>query len=721
MSETGHDWHFLFPTMGLMDPKEKNVKLTRLKETGPYPSLRELYNVHGKLQREDYLCALEEQIAELRRDKRLLDTNINCYRVEARCVQYRQGGRFQRVTGVEFKFDASKYQEVEWDEEKRLMRNNIVLLTQNGLDDFLVGRIEESGEKLLRKGEIVVAMIEKFADNGYPTLLDQEQFVGHTFHMVESDPFHFPYLQVSLRLTKDEQSIVFGEELFRLYDVNFGVHLPPSETSFQFEKEIVDSVMPSRPPPYMQQYEGVDVVMKRLRRSIRTSLNSSQALALKKILQYRVALVQGPPGTGKTYLGSKAAQMFVEAKRQLPTVFPGPVLVFSASNHAVQEFLLRCREFSDQVIHCCSNKHERDPVDFGPLQKEHDLARHNEKPAVLQRAEIIGMTTTRAACLRNSLDSMKIKVVIVEEAAEVLEAHVLACIPYRAEHLVQIGDHRQLRPGYGHRQLAEDYNLCQSLFERMVNNRADCPMLNEQRRMRPTISRLVRSVYPNLVDHPSTFNRPRVSGVDLDEPVWFIDHGNEEQEEGKSYKNPEEAAIAVELANYLLLQNNDVRKITILTTYRRQLRLLKQLLQEHANDELKNLRISTVDGFQGEENDVIILSLVRCNPSGKAGFLKMANRACVALSRARNGFFMLGNLFCLTSSREPVWLHVQKILTQERRVGPVLPLLCQHGQRVGVRSAADIRAACQRCALCRSKLALASVCKALEGASLRDD
>ena len=60
-------------------------------------------------------------------------------------------------------------------------------------------------------------------------------------------------------------------------------------------------------------------------------------------------------------------------------------------------------------------------------------------------------------------------------------------------------------------------------------------------------------------------------------------------------------------------------------------------LAEYVNKELQSLRATTVDSFQGEENTIIILSLVRCNPSGKIGFLRMANRACVALSRARNG------------------------------------------------------------------------------------
>ncbi len=65
---------------------------------------------------------------------------------------------------------------------------------------------------------------------------------------------------------------------------------------------------------------------------------------------------------------------------------------------------------------------------------------------------------------------------------------------------------------------------------------------------------------------------------------------------------------------------------------------------------MQGLQITTVDNFQGEENDLILLSLVRSNPRNEIGFLKVENRVCVALSRARCGMFLFGNAQCIRNS-----------------------------------------------------------------------
>jgi helicase required for RNAi-mediated heterochromatin assembly 1 len=65
---------------------------------------------------------------------------------------------------------------------------------------------------------------------------------------------------------------------------------------------------------------------------------------------------------------------------------------------------------------------------------------------------------------------------------------------------------------------------------------------------------------------------------------------------------------------------------------------------------IKQVKIRTVDNYQGEENDIIILSLVRSNHNDQIGFLKASNRVCVALSRARHGMFIFGNAQCLKNA-----------------------------------------------------------------------
>lgn len=75
-----------------------------------------------------------------------------------------------------------------------------------------------------------------------------------------------------------------------------------------------------------------------------------------------------------------------------------------------------------------------------------------------------------------------------------------------------------------------------------------------------------------------------------------------------------------------------------------------------------------VDKYQGEENDIILLSLVRSNADGKIGFLSIKNRVCVALSRARKGLFIVGNMDCLTKESE-LWKNIKEILLQNDAIG----------------------------------------------------
>ena len=91
----------------------------------------------------------------------------------------------------------------------------------------------------------------------------------------------------------------------------------------------------------------------------------------------------------------------------------------------------------------------------------------------------------------------------------------------------------------------------------------------------------------------------------------------------------------------------------------------------------QEMRICVVDNFQGEENDIILLSLVRSNDAGQVGFLKTDNRICVALSRAKQGFYVVGNLDQLSASSS-TWKKMEDVLEGSSSVGESLPLMCQN-------------------------------------------
>lgn len=112
------------------------------------------------------------------------------------------------------------------------------------------------------------------------------------------------------------------------------------------------------------------------------------------------------------------------------------------------------------------------------------------------------MTTTGAARLQTTLQVLKCQIVIVEEAAEVLESHIIVSLTPSCQHAILIGDHQQLRPNTADYTLETKFALGISLFERMVKNNVQNNVLGVQHRMRPEIARLiVPTIYPYLQNH----------------------------------------------------------------------------------------------------------------------------------------------------------------------------------------------------------------------------
>ena len=85
--------------------------------------------------------------------------------------------------------------------------------------------------------------------------------------------------------------------------------------------------------------------------------------------------------------------------------------------------------------------------------------------------------------------------------------------------------------------------------------------------------------------------------------------------------------------------------------------------------------MTTTDNLQGEESDAVILSLVRSNEEGKPGFVKVPNRICVALSRARHGMFVIGILWML-AAHSPLWGNIFSDLESRNQIGPALVVQC---------------------------------------------
>lgn len=381
---------------------------------------------------------------------------------------------------------------------------------------------------------------------------------------------------------------------------------------------------------------------------------------------------------------------------------------------------------------------------FDKTRKEVDLR-------CLKLANIVGMTTTGLAKNHDLLRHLNSKVLVCEEAGEVLEAHMLTSLLPSMQHAILIGDHQQLRPQVQNYDFSIEsrrgaqFAFDTSLFERLVSPRAGEPRipfskLSTQRRMHPSISALIRApLYPLLEDGPNVHLYPEVTGIQR--RLFWLDHEHLEdgavsgkkgvELSGTSKTNKFEVEMTAALVSHLFKQGTySGGDIAVLTPYLGQMMLLRRRLsgmfELSFNDRdaadlevadavgfgtdltatniptapadkqivpakttlLNSVRVATVDNFQGEEAKVIVISLVRSNNSRQCGFLRTSNRINVLLSRAKHGMYIIGNGD--TCSGIPMWKDVVTALKAGDNMGPELLLQCpRHPEREFMASVPD--------------------------------
>ena len=302
---------------------------------------------------------------------------------------------------------------------------------------------------------------------------------------------------------------------------------------------------------------------------------------------------------------------------------------------------------------------------------------------ICKKRKIIGMTITGASINSELIQQLAPKIVIVEEAAEILEPSLIAALHEKTEHLILIGDHQQLRPKIDTHELRKKFYFDVSLMERLISSgKIDFKTLQRQCRMRPEFSIMLRDIYPNLKDGESiVLNEDHEQHNCITKSMFFWTH-NFFEKKSRSYINKEEAKMVVSLAIYLLSNQVSVDKISILAPYLGQTKILRQKLSQ-AKKNYPHLipevipQVSTIDMFQGDENDFIIVSLVRSNkPTNKnnIGFMNEMNRRCVTQSRARRGMFFVGNGETYGSSL--TWLPLISKMKEEGCYGSEIPIQC---------------------------------------------
>ncbi len=428
-----------------------------------------------------------------------------------------------------------------------------------------------------------------------------------------------------------------------------------------------------------------------------TTLNEAQLAAVQLTLQAEdVSIIHGPPGTGKT---TTVVEVIRQAVRR-----GEKVLACAPSNMAVDNIFERLLAAGENVLrlghparvlpelraYTLDEQVERDPdvrnarklvreayqlrdkasrftrakPEKGAKQEMRQEAkqmladaRRMEAQAVariIDGVDIICATTT--GLNSELLGQRQFDLGVIDEAAQSTEPG--SWIPIlRSQRLVLAGDHCQLPPTIVSPE-AEKQGLGLSLMERLMtqNDATISHQLTRQYRMHRDIMRFSSTEFydetlqaDTSVEAHRLSDLPDIQSNDLtDTAVTFIDTAGASFDEevdpnGESRLNPQEAQLAGQKVNQLLEAGVSAEAIAVITPYAAQARLM----QEQIN--ISGLEIDSVDGFQGREKEVVIISLVRSNEAGDIGFLADTRRLNVALTRARRKLLVIGDSATITT------------------------------------------------------------------------
>lgn len=446
-------------------------------------------------------------------------------------------------------------------------------------------------------------------------------------------------------------------------------------------------------------------------------LNGSQQEALRTVLESTdVAFIHGPPGTGKTTTLVQAIRYTIKDEKQVLVCAPSnaavDLLVDKLSEHGLETLRIghpaRVTEQSlsktlDHRISAHPNYKELRSLrkrmeqarstalkykrNFGYHEKEQrrqllqeakllkndaDLLEYYIINDLLQTMDAICCTLVGAS--HPVLRGKKFKTVFIDEAGQSLEP--ASWIPLlKSERVVFAGDHQQLPPTIKSVDAARN-GLAKTLFEKGIQSQPrHVSMLEVQYRMHEKIMEFSSKYFyeDKLIAHESVRHhllRPHLP------PVTFIDTAgcgyNEKQDpETLSRMNAEEAALLIQQAEALA---EDIgvnawvdEQITmgIITPYSAQVDQLHKLAEASPILEplYRYITINTVDAFQGQERDVIIISFVRSNDNGEVGFLSDIRRTNVAMTRARKKLIMVGDSATLSS--HPFYLELFEFVQKE--------------------------------------------------------
>ncbi|MDZ7660659.1 IGHMBP2 family helicase [Fodinibius sp.] len=295
------------------------------------------------------------------------------------------------------------------------------------------------------------------------------------------------------------------------------------------------------------------------------------------------------------------------------------------------------------------------------LFEEADKLREEAVNEILETKQVI--CTTNSTAGSELIENREFDLVVIDEATQSTEPSCLIPIT-RGKKVIMAGDHRQLPPTVKNRKAA-DKGLEDTLFERLTENHPDIKdMLEVQYRMHEKIMEFSNEqFYDGILSADESVKKHTLEDFQLDinlfdnnlteildphEPVVFVDTAGRDAAErirqgSTSKENPEEAMLVALMADNLMQSGMRPEDIAVISPYKDQVDLLERKINT------ENLEIKSVDGFQGREKEVVIISLTRSNKKRSIGFLKDVRRLNVSLTRAKRKLIVVGDSATITS------------------------------------------------------------------------
>jgi len=427
--------------------------------------------------------------------------------------------------------------------------------------------------------------------------------------------------------------------------------------------------------------------------TIPEKLDSSQKKAWEKAVQAQdIAIIHGPPGTGKTTTIVEIVKTLVDKGER--------VLVCASSNAAVDVLTERLAlkgipvvrlgnpsKITEQNLQYCLDRQVVNHAQFGLVKelkkraeeffrmankykRNFDREEREQRKAILKEARNLRgqaddhlhflqqnvlvknqvVTCTPVVSMHREIGKDKFDTLIFDEAGQTLEP--MCWIPMqKVKKVILAGDHLQLPPTVKSEEAAKK-GLALSLLEKLMPLPSISEMLAIQYRMNEKIMQFPSQwFYDNKLEAHGSVKDHR---FDEDAIVQFIDTagtGYEEELVGAPYgiQNKQEADLVLTVLTGIVELHKNA-SIGIISPYKLQIQYIREKLIEQKIAS-KNIQVQTVDGFQGQEKDIIIISLVRSNGKQEIGFLKDLRRMNVAITRARKKLIIVGDSSTLAASK----------------------------------------------------------------------